>query len=464
VTKSGSGGRIGRRALLGGAAVTVALPFLPSLEKPTSGVRLAKAAATAPKRFLVYYIPNGVYAQAWTPTATGTDYPLSETLMPLAPVKDDVLLLTGLTNRPGVPPTTGGAHAEGSGAMLTCRQYMKDNVINLGKSVDQVIADSIGMATKLPSLELGITDRPSLDGPNILGANIAWKGPSTPAPPIEKPSVAFDRLTMGFDPGASQTDAARRRAYRTSVLDAVYQDANRLHPRLATHDQAKLDEFMTSLRDVESQIQNDPAVGGSCMIPARPTDPTDFPTQVDVNHKLISLAFQCDITRVVTFMHGYALGGRPFPFIGVPDNGHSVTHHSGDPALIAKEKLIDAWRIGQLVTFIQMLKAIPDVDGNSVLHNTCIYYTSEIDDGNSHNQDNKPVLIAGQLGGAFKTGQHIEFPAGAHGMFKPCDERSTTGCMQPQIADLYLTIMKEFGINMTTFGDSGTGTFTNLGS
>src|SRR5438067_979905 len=186
--------RIGRRALLGGAAVSLGLPFLPSLDKPVSGVRMAAAATAPPKRFLVYYIPNGVYAKDWKPTGTGPGYTFSPTLMGLAPVRDDVLVLTGLTNRPGVPPTTGGAHANGNGALLTCRQYKKDNVINLGKSVDQLIADSIAAGPKLPSLELGIKDRMGLDGPSILGAKISWKGPATPAPPIATPSVAFERL------------------------------------------------------------------------------------------------------------------------------------------------------------------------------------------------------------------------------------------------------------------------------
>lgn len=455
--------RIGRRALLGGAAVTLGLPFLPSLDRPIGGVRHAAAAGTAPKRFLVYYIPNGVYLLDWTPKGTGPGYTLSPTLAGIAPIRDDVLVLSGLTNRPGVPPTTGGAHAGGSGALLTCRQYQKDNVINLGKSVDQVIADSIGSATKLPSLELGIKDRASLDGPSILGVNISWKGPATPAPPVETPSVAFDRMFQGLDPTATGADAARRRVYRTSVLDVAQKDAARLLPRLSSSDKKKLDEYMTSVRDVETRIQKDPAVGAGCQVPARPTDPADFPAQVDINHRLIALAFQCDVTRVITFMHGYALGGRSFPFIGISDNGHSITHHSGDPVKIAQEKTMDVWRIGQFVALVQMLKALVDVDGNSVLSNTVIYYTSEIADGNAHNQDNKPVLLAGQLGGSFKTGQHIEFPTGAAGVFKPCDERSTTGCMQPQIADLYLTIMKAFGIDATSFGDSGTGVFTNLG-
>jgi len=447
--------------LLGGAAVTLGLPFLPSL-LPRTGARDAAAATVAPKRFLVYYVPNGTYQPAWTPKTTGTNYELSPILAGLAPVRDDVLVLSGLTNTPGVPPTTGGAHAEGCGALLTCRQYMKDNKINLGKSVDQVIADSIGSATKLPSLELGITDRPNSDGPGILAANISWKDASTPAPPIESPSVAFNRMFQGFDPTATQADAARRRAYRTSVLDVAQKDAQRLQPRLSSTDRKRLDEYMTSVRAVETSIQSDPALGAACKIPAPPTNGADFPAQVNINHQLISLAFQCDVTRVISFMHGQALGGRSFPFLGINDDGHSVTHHSGDPTKIAQETKIDAWCITQLAALVQMLKALPDVDGSTVLHNTVIYYTSEIADGNTHSQDNKPVLLAGQLGGAFKTGQHIEFPTGAMGKFKVCNEFSRAGCMQPQIADLYLTFMQAFGVDTTTFA-GGTAPFTNLG-
>jgi len=143
------------------------LPFLPSLLH-RRGVREAAAQTLSPKRFVVYYVPNGVYQKSWTPKGMGPTYTYSPILQGFVFVRDDVLVLSGLTNTPGVPPTTGGAHAEGSGALLTCRQYQKDNVINLGKSVDQVIADSIGTATKLPSLELGITDRPGGDGPGVI--------------------------------------------------------------------------------------------------------------------------------------------------------------------------------------------------------------------------------------------------------------------------------------------------------
>ena len=459
--------RFGRRAFLGGASVILGLPFLPSLEDRAGGVRSAAAATASPKRFLLYYVPNGVYLPAWNPTTTGPNYVASPILTPLAPVRDDVLVLGGIQNYPGVPPTTNGAHAGGSGALLTCMKYMKNNVINQVKSIDQVIADTIAPATKLKTLELGITDVPNGDGPDIISLNLSWTGPTTPAPPIVKPSVAFDRLFQGYDPTATQAEIARRNVYRTSVLDVVQKDLQGLSPRLGTTDKMRLDEYLTSVRAVETQIQTNPALGGSCKVPARPMDPMDFPSQVAINHQLISLAFQCDITRVITFMHGHGLGGRSFPFLGINDNGHTISHNGGDPVKIAQEKTIDTWRVGQFVALVQMLKALTDVDGNSVLSNTVVYYTSEISNGQTHDQHNKPILLAGQLGGAIKTGRYVEYPPGIMGQFLICNEFSKAGCnpapagmppdtMAPALADLYTAFLKAFGVNQTTFGQAGT--------
>jgi hypothetical protein len=426
-------------------------------------VRSAAAATASPKRFLLYYFPNGVNISQWTPPTTGPNYTLSPTLAPLAPIKDDVLVVSGLQNYPGVPPTVIGAHAGGSAALLTCMKYMKNNVINQMRSLDQLIGDTVAPATKLRTLELGITDVPGGDGPDILSVNVSWTDPTTPAPPIVQPSVAFDRLFQGYDPAATQAAVARRRAYRTSVLDVVQKDAQGLVPRLGTTDKLRLDEFMTSVREVETRIQTDPAVGASCMVPTRPIDPMDFPAQVAINHQLMALAFQCDITRVITFMHGHGLGGRSFPFIGIPDNGHSISHGGGAPLAV-----IDKWRVSQFVAFVQMLKALPpDPDGNSVLSNTVVYYTSEITNGPSHDQHNKPILLAGQLGGAIKTGRHVEYPAGAMGKFLTCNEFSKVGCNPapagmtpdlnaPALADLYTAFLRAFGVNRTTFGQAGT--------
>jgi len=408
-------------------------------------------------------VPNGVNVSQWTPTTTGPNYALTPTLAALAPIKSDVLVLSGIQNYPGVPPTPIGAHAGGSAALLTCTKYMKNNIINQIRSLDQVIGDTIAPATKLKTLELGITDVPGGDGPDIVSVNVSWTGPTTPAPPIVQPSVAFDRLFQGYDPTSTQAEVARRRVYRTSVLDVVQKDLQGLSPRLGATDKLRLDEYLTSVRSVETQIQTDPALGASCMVPTRPIDPMDFPTQVAINHQLMALAIQCDITRVITFMHGHGLGGRSFPFIGIPDNGHTLSHQGG-----AGEAKIDAWRVSQFVAFVQMLKALPpDADGSSVLSNTVVYYTSEITNGPSHDQHNKPILLAGQLGGAIKTGQHVEYPPGIMGKFLTCNEYGKAGCNPapagmtpdtnaPALADMYTAFLRAFGVNQTTFGQAGT--------
>ena len=162
-------------------------------------------------------------------------------------------------------------------------------------------------------------------------------------------------------------------------------------------------------------------------------------------------------------MLGYALGVRSYAFMGVPGDGHGHSHHAGNAAKIASEKRIDVWRVEQFTKLIQRLKGIQDVDGQSVLQNSLVYYTSEIANGNNHNQDNKPILLAGQLGGAIKTGRLVEFPENSAGVFRRCDEFSKVGCGQPALGNLYVTLLRNYGVNVNTFGDSGTGTFTNLG-
>ena len=452
-----------RRRFLGGATVAVGLPILESMAGRRGFIRRAEA-ATAPKRLLVYYIPNGVYLKDWTPPDAGVNYTLSPTLQPIAPVRNDILVLSGLTNRVGVPPTVGGAHAAGLGALLTCTQWKKPAAPMLGRSVDQLIADTIGVGSNLPSLELVVRgDRAAADGPSILATNLSWRGPSTPAPPISDPQAAFNRLFAGLDRTASAAEAAKRTLYRKSVLDVVQADARQLSGRLSTSDRSKLDEYMTGLRDVEGRIQTTGASAATCNPVSPGVDNGDMAMSLSLHHDLIALAFQCDATRVISLMLGYALGVRSYAFMGVPGDGHGVTHHAGNPVKIAAEKKIDTWRVQQFVSLVQRLKGIEDVDGRSVLSNSLIYYTSEIANGNNHNQDNKPILLAGQLGGAVKTGRHLEFPENANGVFQRCDEFSKVGCGQPALGNLYVTLLRMYGANATSFGETGNGTFNNLG-
>jgi hypothetical protein len=452
-----------RRRVLGGAAVALSLPFLPSLAR---GARPPR-----PRRLLVYHAPNGVHMSAWLPRGKGADYELSPTLEPLAPVRGDVLVLTGLVNSAGVLPVgeSVGGHAAGCAGLLTCNQLRRGG-LQPAKSVDQVAADALGAATRLPSLELGLADEYSCEAwPCPYNGTISWRGAGIPSPKVTGPRAAFDRLFEGATPDASRADAERRRHLRASVLDTVRRETQAVAARASARDRRKLDEYSTSVRDLERRVQQ-LAMPPACEVPAPPTEtPDDFAAQLDLMHDVMALAFRCDATRVVTFMLGNALGGRNYSFIGAPGNSHGLTHHSGDKAKIEAVMKIDRWRISRLVSLIQKLAAIPDDDeGHSLLHGTCLYYTSEISDGNRHNQDNKPVLIAGQLGGFFRTGQLVACnPAEGPGPFDFgfCNQNIRGGCAaeKAQVGDLYLTILRAMGVRVERFGQTGTRPLHGLG-
>jgi Protein of unknown function (DUF1552) len=458
-----------RRAFLGGAAVTVGLPALESLHWK----RYARAAVgPAPKRLLVVHVPNGAYMKAWMPVGTGPNFTLSETLMPLSAVKSDVQIVTGMVNSPGTPPVFDGSHAGGCGALLTCTQVTRPDIRNT-KSMDQILADQIGTTTRLPSLELGFKDTNACEGwPCSYHQNISWRGPSTPAPPIRSPKAALDRVFAGFDAQSSLADAKRREVLRTSVLDVVLDDSKRLAAKLGAADQRKLDEYYTSVREVEERARRlattPPPTTAACkVIPVPPEDPADFPSLVALTQDLIVLAFQCDATRVITWTHGHALGFRSYSFLaGVTGDGHACTHHAGDPVKIDMTKKIDLWRIQQLAILIQKLKAATDVDGSSLLYNTCLYYTSEIGDGDPHLQSNKPILLAGQLGGSLRTGQVVEVASKdpITGKFRDCGVTNPKGCNPPgtaaggtELASFYVSLLRAYGVSIDQFGQQNAG-------
>jgi hypothetical protein len=452
-----------RRHVLGGAAVAVGLPFLESL-----GFRRFARAATcaAPRRVLVYHVPNGVYMNSWLPRGTGATYTPSPTLQQIMPIRDDVLVLTGMVNGVGVPvPTAGGAHAFGMAALLTCVQAVKTGVVNLGKSFDQVAAAAIGSCTRLPSLELGIDTREGFaepPAPVIFNRNMSWSGPATPVPRIVSPQLAWDRLFAGFDANVSAADRLKRQAYRQSVLDRVLADSKRLQVRLGGGDQKKVDEYLSSIRDVESRIQTSAtpsATMAACPVSARPDANDDFSTRVTRMHDIMALALQCDATRVISFSMGNGLSTRPYTFLGIGD-GHGVTHHSGNQTAIQQSIQIDKWRLDGLVKLVQKLKGIQDGNGQSLLHNMVLYYTSEIADGNSHSQHDKPILLVGQMGGTIKTGRLLAASpydaswTDANRAFSRCDEGGRPGCGQTQLANLYVSFLNALGVPTTSFGNS----------
>ncbi len=425
-----------RRKFLGGAGAMIALPFLTSLRP-----RESRGGGTpAKKRFVAFYLPCGIVMNAWTPAAEGAAW-TSPILAPLDTYRDRVLVLSGLDNVPG-QSENGGDHAAGTGSFLTATHVRKTagaDILN-GVSVDQVLAPVLGEGLALPSLELG-TDGGSSVGDCDTGyscayaRSIAWSGPTTPLPKQTSPTAVFDRLFAGYDPAASAADIAKRLRYRTSVLDHAIDDASALHTRLGRSDQAKLDEYLTSVRELELRVATPTNV---CMPGERPASGLDFASRSRAMADLIAIAFQCDLTRVVTFMLGNAGSGTTHTQIGITESHHELSHHQMNPDNITKLTQINTWEIGELAYLLGKLAVIDDGDGTTALDNTIVFCSSEIEDGDSHSHRNLPVVVAGGGSGAIATGVHRNYATGT-------------------IADLFIALMAALGHQTATFGDDGTG-------
>jgi Protein of unknown function (DUF1552) len=410
--------RLSRRMFLGGgAAVAIGLPFLESLVP-----RGARAqAVTAPKRILFYYVPcgiNGSTRDAFWPTATGTNYALTPMLMPLTALKSDFTFITGLEN-PLAKPDGPGDHASGTGAFITCEHPFKsESVIMLAPSADQLAAAKVGTATRLPSMQLGI-DGGSAAGDCDSGyscayaRNISWSGPSTPLPKLTNVGQVFDQVFAGFDPTSTAAQRAKRQAYQKSILDAAIDDASGLQAKLGKTDKAKLDEYLTGIREVEREVA-DMSTTESCTEPGRPSDqPSDIQKQIQTMSDLMVLAMQCDATRIITFMLGNAGSDRTYGNLAVARGHHTISHHNSLPANLADLQTIGTFEIQMFAYLLAKMKAVTE-GANNMLYNSSVFFSSEISDGNRHNHDDMPVLFAGHGGGAFTPGKHVLYAPETH--------------------------------------------------
>jgi hypothetical protein len=436
---------LSRRTFLRGTGVAMALPFLEAMW-PARALATSHLSAI-PTRFLVYYIPNGIHMPAWTPSTEGAVYMLPPILESLAPYKDDILVLTGLANQAAIAELPGD-HARGTGSFLTAMPLFKTEGANIknGISVDQRIAQVIGAKTIFPSLELGGETATTDDCENgyscVYSRNISWSGPSTPVPKETSPAEAFDRLFKGFDPKRGAGEAAMRRKLRKSVLDFVLEDAKRLKQKLGVSDRQKLDEYMESVYALETKI-NKEAEANQCLPGPSPEHPADFQAHVRLMSDIMVLAFQCDMTRVATYMTSNATSKRVFGFLGMTEEHHYLSHHEQDPIKQAKVQKINIWEVEQLAYLLGKMKAIQEGEGN-LLDNSLVYFSSEIEDGDSHDHRNLPIILAGKGGGIVTPGRHIQYHS------------------SPSVADLYISIMNAMGVPDTTFGLDGTGPLPKL--
>jgi hypothetical protein len=412
--------------------------------------RAARAqAATSPVRLVYVYLPNGLDMATFRPATVGADYALPPMFTGLDALKADFSIVTGLENF-NAKPDGAGDHASGTSSFITCAHANKSETdVKLGISADQVAAQKLGSATRVPSLQLGIDGGSSAGGCDsgyscAYTRNISWADADTPLPKIVDPNQAFNQLFEGHDPNATAAEIAKRQAYEKSVIDFVLADVDALKPKLGATDQIKLDQYLTGVRELEKRVV-DMAPIVTCSPGTAPAkgNMLDYPAHLQAMFDLIALAFACDATRVVTLMLGNAVSQRTHPFLSINAGHHDISHHMSDPALIAQLAKIGAWEMQQLGYFFTKLKALPDaLDGQSVLHNSAIFCSSDISDGNRHNHDDMPIVLGGSGGGKLKTGQHISFT------------QSDKAAPKQKVANLLVTMLDAAGVTGAQFGDS----------
>ena len=430
---------IGRREVLRGLGAIVALPVLDAMIPPLSAQ--SKTAAKPINRLGVMYIPNGMIMNKWTPALDGTAYELSPTLASLAPYRDQLLVLSSLACVP-TPGRPGGAHAKASTRFLTdVSPPTSETWLDAGISMDQILAEETGKHTQLASLELAIENGETAGACDVGFAcpytnTISWKSANTPLVTQNNPRVVFERMFGDMGSTDSKTRLARIQQQR-SVLDSVTKEVKQLQGSLGSGDRRKLVEYLDSVRDVERRIQlaeeqndqNLPVVD----------HPAGIPTSYDEHAKLMCdlqvLAYQTDLTRVITLMLGREFSGFTYPQVGVPDAHHPITHHAGQPEKIAKVEKINAYHVTQFAYLLEKMRSTPDGDGTLLDHATLIYGTG-MGECNAHDPRNIPLVLAGGGAGTLKGGRHIRYPK------------------ETPLANLHLTLLANFGIRREKIGDS----------
>ena len=424
-----------RRTFLRGMGATLALPLLDAMVPAMSA--LSKGAP----RFAAIYCGNGANMNDWTPATEGVGFAFSPILKPLEAFRDRTLVLTGLDNFPATDQgDSGGQHPRAAPAFMSCvhPKQTEGADVQAGTTIDQMIAQQICRDSKLSSLEVAV------DRNDVVGAcdhgyacaymnSMSWKTPTMPLPSETNPRAVFERL---FGSG----DTAEARVVRSqedrSILDGVMQEISQLRRRVGSRDGAKLSEYLDAIRDVEQRIAKSESHNGDFAVPERPAGvPETFKEYAEVMFDLQVLAFQADITRVSSFLMARENVNRSYSEIGLPEAHHSMSHHGNNPEKMAVYSKLNTYHVETLAYFLRKLQAIPDGDG-TLLDHSIVLYGSGMSDGNTHNNFNVPVVVVGGRDQQMKGNRHLVYQKGT------------------PLANLSLSLMDKFGVNLERFGDS----------
>jgi len=438
------GKRISRRTVLRGMGAAMGLPWLEAMMPRTAS---AGDSGGPPLRMAFLFVPNGMHMPAWMPEKEGPLEKLPLTLEPLAEFKSEILVLSGLTLDGGRPHGDGpGDHARCVGSFLTGAHPYKTNGkdIRNGVSVDQVAAQAVGEKTRFPSLELGC--EPSAQAGHCdsgyscaYTSNMSWRTPSSFMPKEINPRAVFDRLFGDADQANRSAGLTRQQRYRKSILDFVAEDAKSLRRDLGVRDQRKLDEYLHAVREIEDRIDKTDKLGvterGASNFPRPAGTPEAFDEHVRVMMDMMVLAWQTDATRITTFMYTNAGSNRSYPDIGAREGHHTLSHHGNDPEKQAKIAKINRHHVSLLAHFLERLRSVREGDA-TLLDRAMIMYGSGLGDGNRHNHDHLPILVAGRGGGTVKPGRHLSYPK------------------ETPLANLYRAMLHRMGVKADSFADS----------
>lgn len=425
-----------RRTFLRGAGTTLALPLLDAMVPPLTA--LSKTPAQPVRRLGFVYVPMGSDITRWTPPGATALGELSPTLSSLAPVVDDVTVITNLELKNSYP----GTHATSNAGFLSAAKakWTESTDYHLGTTVDQIAAQRIGQETRLPSLEMAM-DLVSMVGQCDNGFacvyqnNLSWSSPTTPLPAEAHPRIVFERL---FGEGGTPEQRRAALSRKASLLDWVKEDANRLQAELGPADRTKVGQYLDSIREVERRIQNAEQAATERELPDldRPVGvPVKYADHAKLMFDLQVLALQADITRVVTFQLARETSTRTYPEAGVPEPHHPLTHHGNNPEKIAKVAKINAFHVSLFAAFLEKLKSTQDGDG-SLLDHSLYLYGSGMGNPNVHDHTNLPILVAGGSASGVRGGQHIRYAE------------------PTPLSNLHLTLLDKVGIHLDSFQDS----------